>query len=664
MIRLVAKEFRQLRPIAYLWLAILLFGYVIQFFTERVDENTFGSWCEGYCDYNSNITVAVFIIILALVTAYSLFPREHDEATIDLLRALPVSRASIFIAKVLAAWLLLVVLNVLSYGFDAFLLASNPESIGGRFYSQVWFTLLWRDCLFVFIILSHGVLLSWFRTLGLILYFLYLLILVLAETYLGTSGDWSVFTLLSNEYNGSELIVNSRALTIHSIVAIFVLFLSYRLWNRTESGGTGEKKGSRSFRFVQIVSAVIGFLILSGLLVFQIQVGTGTAPDQTLKVVATDHYRFVYDTSKSRVVDYIVEHAEADLSELADLMGVKNLPRIRVDLTAESEHAVGLAKWKKIQIDLDGFENDVSQRRVLVHEATHVLQAVESDRAMADNYNAVKFFIEGMAQFTSFEVVPETGRRQSNWELASTAWKRQSIEFNDLIDAAGFSQKFDAELHYSLGDLWAGALVDTCGESSLGDFIRATGRDNAPKGLIAGVFWRVTMQIIGCDLDTVNARWRENMSSLYDQVDENRFPEFIDISIRRDEASNRIKILATLVASSEQDSSSASVAGSLPASRLGSSSTTIDDIEPSFFIPDRYVIRIGNATSKLAAGVDHTFRGRLISGDVGAQVEFLFPDYVVPNAKFRYQLGYTPSRDSRYYYESWRRGAVSSSGQP
>jgi hypothetical protein len=172
------------------------------------------------------------------------------------------------------------------------------------------------------------------------------------------------------------------------------------------------------------------------------------------------------------------------------------------------------------------------------------------------------------------------------------------------------------------------------------------------------------MQILGGDLDTVNARWRENMSSLYDQVDENRFPEFIDISIRRDEASNSIKILATLVASSDQDSSSVSVAGSLPASRLGSSSTTIDDIEPSFFIPDRYVIRIGKATSKLAAGVDHTFRGRLISGDGGAQVEFLFPDYVVPNAKFRYQLGYTPSRDSRYYYESWRRGAVSSSGPP
>lgn len=664
MIRLIVKEFRQLKPIGYLWLAIFLLLYAIQLFTERVDEETFGSWCEGYCDYDSNIAVAVVIIILAWVTAYSLFPREHDDATIDFLRALPVSRSSIFMAKVLAAWFLLVLLNVFSYGFDAFLLASNPESIGGIFYSQVWFTLLWRDCLFNFIILSHGVLLSWFRTLGLILYFLYLLLLTLAETYLGTSGDWSVFTLLSNEYNGSELLVNSQALIIHAIVAIVVLFIAYRLWNRTESGAIGQKKGSRSFRFVQIVSAIIGFIILSGVLMFQIQVGTGTAPDQTLKVVATDHYRFVYDTSKSKVVDYIVEHAETDLSELADFMGVENVPHIRVDLTAQSEHAIGLAKWKKIQIDLGGFEEDVSQRRVLIHEATHVLQAVESNRAMADNYNAVKFFIEGMAQFTSFEVVPETVRRQSNWGLASVAWKRQEIEFNDLIDAAGFAQKFDAELHYSLGDLWAGALVETCGESSLGNFVRATGRDNAPKGLIPGIFWRDTMQAIGCDLDTVNVTWRDTMSSLYNDVEKNHFPKFSEISIRRDEGTKSIKVVASLIADIRAESNSTSGAGSLQANKPDSSSLVSDDSDTSFVVPDRYVIRIGNVTSKLAAGVDYTFRGQLINDGLGTQVEFIIPDYVVPSSRFRYQLGYTPSRDSRYYYESWRRGTASLSSEP
>jgi len=122
MIQLLFKEIRQLRPIAYLWFFLLVFGYAIQFFTERLDENTFGQWCEGYCDYGSNVAVASFIVLLAMVTAYSLFPREYDESTIDLLRALPISRSHIFIAKVLAGWLVLIALHVISYSMDAALL--------------------------------------------------------------------------------------------------------------------------------------------------------------------------------------------------------------------------------------------------------------------------------------------------------------------------------------------------------------------------------------------------------------------------------------------------------------------------------------------------------------------------------------------------------------
>ena len=150
MLKLYLKETRQLLPIGALWLVVVALNYIVQFFTERFDEQTFGGWCEGYCDYNSSATVVIFTALIALVTAYSLFPREHDDATIDFLRALPVSRSSLFIGKVLAAWMLLCLINVLSYALDAIILSFNPESIGGRFYPQVWGTLLWRDCLVAF----------------------------------------------------------------------------------------------------------------------------------------------------------------------------------------------------------------------------------------------------------------------------------------------------------------------------------------------------------------------------------------------------------------------------------------------------------------------------------------------------------------------------------
>jgi len=642
MLRLLAKEGRQLFPIACLWVAVLLLNYLIQFATERFDEQTFTSWCEGYCDYNTGATIIIFSALIALVTAYSLFPREHDDATIDFLRALPVTRRSVFIAKVLAAWGLLCAINLLSYGIDAAMLAINPESIGGRFYGQTWATLLWRDCVVAFIILSHGVLLSWFRTVGLVVYAIYLLVIMWAESALGTSGVWSIFTLLSNEYDGSNLIVDRQALAIHSAIAIVMLFVAYLLWSKTESSVSGGQPGTRGLKIFRGILSVCGFLMLAAILVYRVGVGTGSTGSDGLSVATTEHYRFVYPSEREDTVQYMLQHAEIDYAVLGDLLGIEDLPSIRVDLSAQSEHAAGLATWKKIQMDLNAFDSDVSQRRVLSHETTHVLQAVESDRAMSRNYAAAKFFIEGMAQYTSFEVVPEQARRDSNWQLAAISWQRQKIEFNELIDEAAFSERFDPELHYSLGDLWTQAFVTTCGEQALGDFLRAAGRQDAVRDLPAAIFWRDTAGQIGCDLDTVNEQWRNQMQELHASVDQARFPIYSDFVITRDAQSDQIIITTTLAPYSEVDSNE---------------QTTEQDYTDTV-LPERFIVRIGAASSRLAAGVDPVYRGQLVEEEGVRKIQFTIPASAISGSRFRYQPGYTPSEGSRYYYEAWKRGSV------
>lgn len=658
--RLISKELRQLLPIGYLWLAVLALGYAMQFFSERIDEETFGGWCEGYCDYSGNTAVAIFSVLIALVTAYSLFPREHDDGTIDFLRSLPISRRGLFLSKAAAAWILLAAIYLLSYLIDVLLLASNPESLGGLFYWQVWFTLLWRDCLFAFIIICHGILLSWFRTLGLIIYAVYLLGLMWVESSSGSAGVWSIFSLLSNEYQGSELIVNSRALTIHTVVAVIMLFVAYRLWNRTDSRMVGGKEKTRGSRVFQVLLSLFGFLIVVIVLVDKVGVGTGTSKNESQKVIATEHYRFFYNDAQSEVVSYMVDYAEKDLQALGELLNIDDLPSMRVDLTAQSEHAAGLAKWKKILMDLDAFEDDISQRRVLSHETTHVLQATESSRALADNHSATKFFIEGMAQYTSFEVVPEVIRRRSNWELAAVAWQRQSIEFADLINAAAFSEKFDADLHYSLGDLWTKAMVDTCGVASLGDFLRATGRSDAIRNLPAALFWRDTTRFIGCDLDTVNVTWQTQMQALVDSADSLAYPKYTDISVDKDPATRQIRIRASLGAADDDVSriESGTAADDSIDTETDQSSTRLNS---RIKIPARFTVRTGRISTQLSAGVDPQFRGQLKMEEGVQFVEFLIPERAVPGTRFRYQLGFTPSDDGRYYYEAWRRGSKPSS---
>ncbi|MFK7890368.1 MAG: ABC transporter permease [Granulosicoccus sp.] len=633
---LLIKEWRQLFPIACLWLALLLLGYFMQFATERVDEKTFSGWCDVYCDVGSDVVYAIVSIIIAMITAYSLFPREHDDATIDFLRALPISRKHIFIAKFMAAWLLLCSVSLLSFVIDAFVLKSNPESIGGRFYYQVWFTLLWRDFLFMFVILSHGVLLSWFRTLGLVVYAIYLIALMWMESRWGSSGIWSVFSMLSNQYDGSQLLVNQRSLIFHSMMALAVLAIAYRLWGRTESSVMGSRNPGVGLRLMQGVFTAVAFIGVAGFLFYQVNLNTGNSDQAKLRVVSTEHYRFVYPSDKEATVQYILSHAESDYLELVELLGVDtdNVPDIRVDLSAQSEHAAGLATWKKILMDLNSFSDDISQRRVLSHETTHVLQSVESDRALMKNHSAVKFFIEGMAQYTSFEVVPEQIRRELNWELASVSWERQGIEFRDLIDAAGFAEKYDVELHYSLGDIWTSAFVDVCGSEALGEFIRATGREGLISSLPAEIFWRTTMQYIGCDLDTVNEHWRTKLEEVYEQVPKTRFPVYSDVVVRRDDAAGMLKITASL----ESD---------------GNATGEFDQ-------PTRFIVRVRRSSHQLSSGVDPLYRGRLLpDSENGSQrIQFQIPLAATEGSRFRYQLGYSPSEESRYYYGIWRRGSL------
>jgi hypothetical protein len=227
--------------------------------------------------------------------------------------------------------------------------------------------------------------------------------------------------------------------------------------------------------------------------------------------------------------------------------------------------------------------------------------------------------------------VPETIRRESNWQLASVSWARQRIDFNDMLDAAGFAERFDAELHYSLGDLWTRAFVETCGLSALGDFVRATGRDGAVLDLPAGIFWRDTMQEISCDLDTVNEQWANQMEQLNEQVPASRFPLYSDVVVKRDEESSRIIIDATLKSAEEP--------------------------EQVFDMPTRFIVRIGRSSTQLASGVDAVFRGTLVSDSDQPSVRFQIPISAMSGSRFRYQLGFSPSEESRYYYEMWRRGS-------
>ncbi len=627
MIRLILKELKQLLPFALLYLALVALFYGSELSTLRIDEESYASWCGELCQYGTNVDMVLFIVLLYMIAAYSLFPREFDDSTIDFLRSLPIARQKIFFSKVLGAWILLCLLLIFDRSLTAAVLSFNSQTITGKFYWNNEALFLLRDCLFALVIVSHGVFLSWFRTVGLIIYSVYLVALIWLEQMLGAAGIYNIFSFYSNEYDGPNLLVDWTVIGFHLAVAFVLLIISYFLWTRSDSKPKAPGSGKLA-KVMPVLLSVVAFVMAAA---FMFNMLLEVAVDQAnveIEQLSTEHYDFTYRSPMQGAMEKLEPFVEDDYQQLVELLGAQNAPVISADMTSDSEHALGLAAWKKIRmVLLSEDEVDPLYRRVLSHETAHVFQAVESDRALSNAGNSVGFFIEGMAQYTSFNIVPDPEARESNWLVSAESWKRHTIRFEHMANRTVFEGLYDPEMLYGIGDIWVDAMARACGQASIGDFLRAVGRDDAPPNLSGVTYWRNHLQYIGCELEEVNNQWRKLMQEIADNRTIGAFPLFENVNVTRDPKTDLITIKADL----KEDE----VGG----------------------LPQFFYVRV-KSEAKLASTVSPVLNGRLsVEGDK-ASVEFSVLPRLIEGNRFSYQLGYSPLPDSRSFFDRWRSGSV------
>ena len=625
MITLIAKELRQLKPIAFLWVGLLTLSIGIELFTSRIDEQSYELFCDALCAPGIEYSQAIFLMILCLVTAYSLYPREVDERTIDFLHALPIKKSTIFYGKFIAAFGLVCLLLLFGYGVLSLLLAFNPESMSGKRYFAIDGSFFLRDCVFAFVVMAHGVFLSRFRTVGLIIYALYLLLVRWLETQFDGVGWVSVFEIFKVDYAGTAFSFSLNAMAGHVAVAMLLLAWACRMWSSVQGKAEGVNKNEKIHKVLKIVASVFGFVFMAMVLVGQVLQNAQVVEERATENLLTDHYRFIFLTADKVRAEKLHASAEQHYQQLRVLLNASEEPVIHVNMTSESEHAAGLAQWKTIKMGLSGGESPDRYARVLNHETAHVFQSVESNRAFQAYFNSTRFFIEGMANYVSFEIVPQANTRKQNRDIAAVSWQRQNIQFEDMANSTAFANQFNAELVYSLGEIWTEALVDVCGKDALGEVLRSAGRDNAPLDLSSIVFWRDTLQHFSCELELVNAAWRTKLNTRFDDLDQSQFPVLDNMSAA--EHGNEITV-----------SISAPVASEVPA--------------------HRYALRIAKE-SKSVASVDAVFKpdGLIVKKD-SQVLTFEVPSELTDYGRFRYQIGYQIEEGSRIYFQPWRSGSV------
>lgn len=625
MSRLILCQLKQLLPFVLLWFALSGIFVGLELATSRIDEMTYLDWCGEYCNVGSDAYSVLLTVLLYMIASYSLFPREFDEQTIDFVRSLPVGRGQIFLAKVLAAMLLLCLLNVSDTILQSVLGAFNTQTLTGTKYWVNDGLFLIRDCLFVLVIVAHGVFISWFRTLGLVVYCAYLIGLIWLEQSLGYSGPYSLFRFFNNEYDGQRILMDWPVIGVQILAAVILLIAGYLLWTRTDSKPRTPGSGRFSRAMPTILSIMAFFAVATTLAVMMVQAGTDRKQDN-IQRVKTDHYQFAFRLKDKERLTELQQFSDSDYQSLAELLNVQNKPLIQADMTSDNQHAVGLASYKRIRMVLSaGKTVDPEYRRILSHETAHVFQSIESNGKLAKAGNSVGFFIEGMAQHTSFTLVPDRPTRETNWAVSSVSWKRHNITFGELANRALFEGLYDPELLYGIGDIWVDAMVRQCGVDSLGDFLRSSAREDAPPNLAGEAYWRHHLQYIGCELQQVNHQWRQLMQQTIEARSDGAFPNFSNVVIKKTDS--------TIVISA--------------------------DVTPDAtgLMPDQYYLRV-KGEAKLANAISPIRPGLQTQSDPIVKIEFTVPLRGIEGKRFSYQLGFVPYADSRYYFEKWRSGSV------
>ena len=650
---LLWKEFRHLSPYAALWAGLVLLYFGTELYTHRIDEVSFYGWCEQYCDFGTSPELVLFSLIFNLIIAYGLFTNEYESRSIDYLRSLPLSPQVIFFSKVLAGWLFLCVLIAFEHVIQYLLMLTNSQSLTGKWYYQIDFSFFYRECLFAFVILCHGVFISWFKVLGLMVYSGYLVAVLTLETQFSISKNYNVLRFYHNEFYGQQLIIDWEIVGLHLFIATVLLIVSYFLWRNRDSVQFVSRSGKLR-KVISIVMTILAFVSINLLWVAMLETKQGQSDTSSLKTETTDHYRFVYKTNKQEAMDALLASADNDYKALAELLGTSDMPIIDADMSSENPHVLGLASWKKILLRLSNDTNDVVlNRRVLSHETAHVFQSTESDGKLTESVNSIDFFVEGMAQYTSFSIVSDELARRQNWLTSAVAWDRQQIKFDELANKSLFDEKYDAHLLYGIGDVWVEALVQVCSEPILGEFLREHQKKDAPIRLSGYRYWFNMLGRLGCDLEQVNAKWRSLLRSQLESNATVAYPIIENIQVAPSKEAHLVDITATMVSSGEVSKANDSLlSGNSSADAPGSNNG----------IPDEVFIKV-RSEKGFGRSVDPVLSGEIVdikntATGYTAKLRFTINKSLLIQGRLDYQLGYPPEIDSRIYFDKWRSATV------
>ncbi|NDG63315.1 MAG: hypothetical protein EBY29_07580 [Planctomycetes bacterium] len=510
--------------------------------------------------------VAIDFLIIGLVAGVMVMSHEREHKTQSFMDSLAVSQQSVFIHKALAA-LLLMVCVVLGYAGDKVL--SSALLLNSMDPTLPWKALLAKTGLmFVLAVAIVGIamVISFTGKFFALATFILIIAIVASHVMMAEWASWidSSALLTPQIASEGELVLPWRQITGYSIVAAASFGFAGLLFNMRDSL-YGMSTGRKSSTWVKVGVGIVatGAVGIAGLLVTKLARDYRPADVDPMTEVAGEPNSHSNLSEETEFVEFAGEKTQffevlfkktqtAQLLEIGisrfdvvhqDVMEYFQNPElpnglIVVDVaSAVNGHFAGVTNWTKIRVPLIKSKDYDDFVMTLRHETAHVFIEQLSGGVPPNHMRFMRAFHEGIATAVELSVnddLTRTALERRHAEVA-LAVSRGRVSLDELCDNSVLTKKYNSNLAYSFGLIFAESLIDAGGPSLPRRVLESLERSppTVSTTTTSAQFWQHILQDCEVSREFVIAAYEARLDELSQSqaafVD--RFPRSLDLKM-------------------------------------------------------------------------------------------------------------------------------------
>lgn len=459
--------------------------------------------------FSNGETNAVLLLVLSFLVGHGAVAHELRDGHVEFLDALPVGRAAIYAAKVVACALpcLALVLGSLAMDLSYAAVASPPHALSPLQPILVMHAMMLASAIGG---LGLGMLLSWLGPLA-------WGVLGLAWFVAGCAGvvyrpiqGWvpalgSYGELAWDHGTASHPLCPPVAFALAgcaATVASGLLFL-----------GPGQLLTERGSSAVAAVRYALGgclglaLLPLGALMGLAVCFGYGGPLFRGVEVHRTEDFRVLYAPGDAEHALALAAEVDEVSRRVGVLVGNPAPLRLDVEVLGAPRNHLGVFTGGKIRLATS------ADAGVLAHELAHAHAWALSGPAGWDLHDHTHFFEEGLADWVGATLAGGPPVPLVAGAIRTTGQGR----FEDLVDHDRYVARHDVRQSYVLGQVFVAALVEVAGAEAPGCVLGGLSR--IPRGPVTGLaLWYGLAARCGFDLDRVRDRWEELLDEAADAL--------------------------------------------------------------------------------------------------------------------------------------------------